>query len=148
MMNNYRTFALLFTLCLSATLYGQTGLERMAVYDVFGGRVADTRILSETYVTNDELAKYHLSVFRSVQCSSTAKGLARVERLLAQDAHGATEKEVQRDNRTIRFALFRYAQKGANNHYIIYQRRSQTDFLCVYLEGTATIQQLKKTFSK
>lgn len=147
-MNNYRTLALLLVLCLPATLCAQVGLERLAVHDLFDGRVADTRILSETYVTSDELAKYDLSVFHSIQCSTSAKGLAQVERLLTVDERRATEKEVQRENRHIQFALFRYAQKGAGNHYIIFQRRSATDFLCVYLEGTATIQQLKKTFSK
>ena len=55
---------------------------------------------------------------------------------------------MQRTKRRTQFALFRYAQKNGTNHYIIYQRRSQTDFVCVYLEGTASIQQLKKTFTK
>lgn len=144
----YRLLALLLVLCLSVTTYGQTGLERLAVHDVFSGRLANTRILSETHVTGDELAKYHLSVFRSVQCSTSAKGFAQAERLLTQDEQKATEKEVQRTNRRTQYALFRYAQKDGTNHYIIYQRRSQTDFVCVYLEGTASIQQLKKTFNK
>ncbi len=95
-----------------------------------------------------ELAKYNLSVFRSVQCSTSAKGFTQAESLLAQDEQKATEKEVQRANRRTQFALFRYGQKDGTNHYIIYQRRSQTDFVCVYLEGTANIQQLKKTFNK
>ena len=146
--NPYRLLALLLALCLAVITYGQTGLERLAVHDVFSGRLADTRILSETHVVGDELAKYHLSVFHSVQCSTSAKGFARAERLLTQDEQKATEKEVQRTNRRTRFALFRYAQKDGTNHYIIYQRRSQTDFVCVYLEGTASIEQLKKTFNK
>ena len=146
--NPYRLLALLLALCLAVITYGQTGLERLAVHDVFSGRLADTRILSETHVVGDELAKYRLSVFHSMQCSTSAKGFAQAERLLTRDGQKATEKEVQRTNRRTRFALFRYAQKDGTNHYIIYQRRSQTDFVCVYLEGTASIEQLKKTFNK
>ena len=146
--NPHRSIALLLVLCLTVTVWGQTGLERMAVHNVFSGQLTGTRILSETHVTGDALAKYHLNVFRSVQCSTNAKGIEQTERLLAQDEQKATEKEVQRTNRRTRSSIFRYAQTDGTNHYIIYQRRSQTDFVCVYLEGTASIQQLKKIFDK
>ena len=140
--------ALLLTLSFATSIHAQTALERMAVHEVFSGKVADTRFLSETHVEGEQLAKYHLTIFRSVQCNTTAKGFMQVERLLTHDEQNATEKEVQRTNQRTQFALFRYAQKDGTNHYIIYQRRSPTDFVCVYLEGTASIQQLKKTFCK
>ena len=92
--NPYRSLALLLVLCLAVTAHGQTGLERLAVHDVFSGQLADTRILSETHVTGDELAKYHLSVFHSVQCNTSAKGFAQAERLLTQDEQKATEKNL------------------------------------------------------
>lgn len=143
-----RFVALCLALSLAAVGHGQEGLESLALSDVFSGKVAQARIVSETHVEGSGLTKYQLTVFRSVQCTSSAQGFTRLERLLARDEASTTEKEVQRSNHRTQFALFRYKQKDGSNHYIIYQRRSPTDFTCVYLEGSASIQQLKQTFCK
>ena len=147
-LTHYRFTALVLMLCLAAALHAQTDLERLSMREVFSGCVADTRILSETRVEGEQLAKYHLTAFHSVQGSTTAKGFVQLERLLTADEKTVNEKEVQRTNQSIQFALFRYGQKDGTNHYLIYQRRGRTDFVCVYLEGTASVQQLKKTFCK
>lgn len=136
---------MLLAMCLSSMLRAQ---DRMAVAPLFKGRLADVQVLSETHVEGEQLKKYMLTVFHSVQCRTSVTGFRQVEQLLARDEQKATEKEVQRRNQTTSFALLRYKQTNGTNHYIIYKRRGQTDFVCVYLEGNASVEQLKNIFYK
>lgn len=112
-----------------------------------------------TSVAGEKVAKYDFNLFRSVEGTATPKAFQYIEHCLAEDEKVAIDKEIRRVNGETRFALLRFRHPDTkklyenekyieNVCYILYQRKDSKNFTCVYIEGTATIEQLRKMFCK
>lgn len=147
-LNTQRIAFLALALLLSLTAMAQSGLKDLNCHRLFDTKMPGVRILTETHVEGSRVAKYNLKVFRSIQCSVTEQALVTTEMLLRADEAKASSKELVRKDDDTQFAILSYKQPRNMKHYLIFKKKSNSEFTLVYMEGTATIEQLKKIFYK
>lgn len=140
-----RLCCLLFSALLGAmTLYAQKELH---IAPLFQGELIAPTAKVETIAKNRQIAAYHLNLFHSIRCTLDAAALLPLERLVRADATAAVEKEIELREGRLHYALLRLPPLQKKQRYLCYQRNA-TGALIVYMEGTASLEQLKRMFSK
>ena len=127
--------AILAALPLSA----QKGLR---IDEVFKGNIVNEQALQESLVKGESLAPYKLKVLHTVKFTTSSTQRDRVEALFMED---------MKDGH-LYYAIVQIADTRKGLHrYICYQSRSNTEehtITLVYLEGKASLADLRKTFKK
>ncbi len=92
--------------------------------------------------------KYGIDIFeRSVYRDIGKEDYDKIAELVISDAKNAVAKEViYREGRLV-YALLRMPSHGRINRFIAFQAGRQ-DLTVVYMEGEATLEELKKLFAK
>ena len=75
----------------------------------------------------------------------------QVAALVGADAHEAAVKETEKVGDLLTYALVQPASRGKMNRYLCYQAREvgeEWKVTLLYLEGTATLEDLRKVFDK
>lgn len=134
-----------FALATLATAQAQKGLHTNALFE---GQIVPRERMVETFVKGRKLAPYRLSTFRSLRLPVSDAELLRIERLVRTDAATARDKETELHGGRLIYALLRLVPQGETQRYLCFQRTSQGAVTVVYLEGTATLQELKNMFKK
>lgn len=117
--------------------------------NVFAEKVGGVKTVSETVVEGKQLSKYHLTLFHSLQCSASSKGMSQIYKLIEKDVEaGAAEKDVRKDADGFKFVLLKVDDSEVQAKYLIFQRKSPKEFVLVYLEGKVSPTQLKEMFNK
>lgn len=143
-----RKLLLIFALCLGVLLpaYAQKGLQ---IDNLFSGKLVDMSMVSESIVSGKKLVPYNLDYFRSVRFMADEKQISKVTKWIRDDAQLAEEQDMESENGRLVYALLKFPRRMEKNRYVGYQvkRISGKDYVTVvYMEGSATVEDLKVIF--
>jgi len=144
-MRHAHIFCIVLMLATAITAYAQEGLT---IGQLFDGRFRSDQHVMETHITGGQLNKHHLDIYRSLSLfrpdASTAENL---EKTVRQDGAHARSREIQYKNGKLYYGFYQLPRHGGNNRYLFYlnQLASGGDkIIIIYMEGTATREQVKK----
>lgn len=150
-MKHIRMLALMLLVGIGTTAFAQTQ-RWFESLDIVECQKEGLKQKVATCVAGEKVRKYNLDLFRSVEGTATPKAFDYIEKCLRADEKVAVDKEIRRENGKTKFALLRFKCPFNNSPkyacYIIYQSKGKNGFTCVYLEGNASVKQLKEMFSK
>ena len=117
----------------SSRLSAQTGLNVAPLFTKFSGK--ETPDVTSVTLRGSKVEPYQLSLFRSITFHTTGH-TAEVERLVQADARTAS-----------------YHESGTKSGHLYYRnntlsKKAEPTLTLIYMEGTATLETLKRTFSK
>lgn len=139
---------LLALLLLAATASAQRGLK---CNPVFVGKVVPRKQMVVTEVYGSSMAAYKLDYYRGVSFQVDEAQAKNVAALVEQDAKEAAVKETEKVGEFLTYALVQPNSSGRMNRYLCYQARrigEKWKITLLYLEGVATLDDLKKMFDK
>ena len=142
-------------LCLTSLLlftgaaFAQKGLN---CYPVFQGKVIPERQMVVTEVRGNSMATYKISYYRSVRFQVDTLTARKVADLVEADALTADSAETEKTGELLTYGLIQLKPLGNTRRYLCYQARP-TEFhgwmiTMIYLEGTATLKDLRSMFEK
>lgn len=139
-MNMKRTSSLILTLLCCCTLaLAQKGLTIQTAFD----ELAVRENVTEVVMNSSKLKEYRLSFFHSIEVKTpSAAERQQIEMCVKADAANAILSE---EGGTHRF--YEMTQQKGLHRYILYRRDGQVLTL-IYLEGKATLKQIKTYFQK
>ena len=107
---------------------------------------------TEVMVQGKELESYDLTLFRSVTFKDGNALSSKVEQWIEADTRNAYDKEVGRINGQLYYGFFCLPPHKGKNRYLFYRNATlqpngkDQSLTVVYMEGYATLEQLKKMF--
>lgn len=145
-----RKLLLIVALCavFHFSAYAQKGLQ---IDSLFQGRLVDMSVTTESIVSGRKLKPYNLDYFRSVRFKADERQVAKVVGWIRNDAQISEEQDMESENGRLVYALLRFPRRMDKNRYVGYQvkRIGGGDYVTVvYLEGEATVQDLKVIFKQ
>ena len=120
-------------------------------YPVFHGKVVPGKLMVVTEVRGSSMAAYKLDYYRGVSFQVGEALTRQVAALVEADADEAAIKETEKIGDLLTYALVQPASSGKMNRYLCYQARKVGDdwkVTLLYLEGAATLDDLRKMFDK
>ncbi|MBQ8277763.1 MAG: hypothetical protein IJY00_04890 [Bacteroidaceae bacterium] len=145
-----RVILFLLWVCAATCLPAQDGLQVAALFD---GRYRKSPDVIEVMLQGKKVRPYGLTLFRSLTLPVHTVDVSYVESLVKSDGAKAGDKEVGMKGRRLYYGFYGLSPKGNLNRYIFYRNNSlQTGkkpvLTIIYMEGTATIAELKARFGK
>ena len=147
-----------FTLTLVALLLAAVAVAQtkdLRVKDVFDGKVIPQSRMVTTFVSGETLEPYNLSLFHSVKMKVSPQEMTtiwdRINADITTHPVEAKDSEYGRENGLVSYLIARIDRVGKVNHYLCYQCYEvggQYNITLVYIEGKASMTELKKTFKK
>ena len=137
-------------LCASA----QQGLQ---INEIFEGKVIDKQCMLESLVKGENLAPYNLKVLHTVKLAANDEVRAKVDHLFNEDmkeriSDDDSNMELESRDGFIYYAIVQLTNNKEGTHrYICYQCKEKSnhhEITLVYMEGKATLADLRKTFKK
>ena len=140
---------LLSLLLYTGAAFAQKGLN---CYPVFQGKVIPERQMVMTEVRGDGMATYKLSYYRSVRFQVDTLTARKVAAMVEADAFAADSAETEKTGELLTYGLVQLKPMGITRRYLCYQARP-TEYhgwviTIIYLEGSATLQDLRSMFEK
>ena len=140
---------LMSLLLFSGAAFAQKGLN---CYPVFRGKVIPERQMVMTEVRGDGMATYKLDYYRSVRFHVDSLTARKVAAMVEADAVAADSAETEKTGELLTYGLIQLKPFGIMRRYLCYQAR-ETEFkgwmiTIIYLEGSATLQDLRSMFEK
>lgn len=136
------------TCCVSIS-QAQKGLH---ISDFFEKNFAKATMV---HIEGSELKPYHLTLYRSVSFSDTYLVVDAMEKSVLADARQAYSKETGNLGGRLYYAFLALPPLAGRhaNRYIFYRNASlreggKDELTLVYMEGSATMDELKKLFKK
>ncbi len=129
----------------------QRGLH---IDQLFGSELRNRKGSTEVLVTGREAARYGLTLFRSLTFQASQEEMLWTESLVRADRAGATSMEEARRNARLYYGFYELkAQPEGKGRYLFYrngqlEKGSAGKLTVIYMEGTATIDELKRRFSR
>ena len=141
---------ILSIIALMATISMLNAQDGLAVAQLFEGQYRDKENVTEVYMEGKVLRAYDLSLFRSMTVANDTAIAGQMERLVAVDARKAIDKEIGSKGGRIYYAFLAF-NDGGTHRYIFFrngmlQEGSKPEAAIIYMEGDATLENLKKTF--
>ena len=137
-------------LCASA----QQGLQ---INEVFEGKVVAKQYMQESLIKGDNLAPYKLRLLHTAKFSANNSQRAKVDHLFNEDMNeriSDDESNMEMESRDgfLYYAIVQLTDNEKGTHrYICYQckpKSTKFDITIVYMEGEASLADLRKTFKK
>lgn len=124
----------------------QTGLHIAQLFDGPFKRRTDA---TEVYMKGRSVRDYGLSIFRSLSVSYPPDDRL-MERLVRLDARQAVNKEESYKGTALYYGFYQLPQYKGLNRYIFYKhtRTKKQPATLIYMEGKASIQEIKRRFMK
>ena len=141
-------------LCVSLCAFAQKGLR---INDVFEGKVVSKSQMKESLIKGDNLAAYKLKVLHTAKFTTHNTNREEVEKLFSQDMENRLSDddenmELESRNGRLYYAIVQLTDSEKDAHrFICYQCRDNKgryDITLVYMEGSASLSDLRKTFKK
>ena len=132
----------------SGAAFAQRGLSCNAI---FRGRVISSDRMIRTEVRGSSMTTYKLDFYRSVQFQVDEKEALEVAALVKADAEAAISAETEMTGDLLTYALVQPAGRGKTHRYLCYQARPEGPawvITILYLEGSATLEDLRSMFDK
>ena len=137
-------------LCASA----QEGLH---INEVFEGKLLDKEEMQESLIKGESLEPYKLEVLHTIKFAASSKERAKVNALFTKDmeeriSNDDSNMEYESHDGYIYYAIVQLTDSKKGRHrYICYQCRDKSDHYDItlaYMEGKASLSDLRKTFKK
>lgn len=148
-------------LCLASVFtLAQKGLS---VNDIFDGDVVEKQYMTQSQVRGSQIADYGLTLFRSIKFKATDSERKIIERAVKEDIKASLDLEMGSYNGDyLHHCIMTLHEYGAprdrvvtehmHKRYICYQctrmKNGQYAVTLVYMEGTASLKELRKLFNK
>lgn len=133
---------ILFLLVLPGSLLGAWAQKGLAIQTVFD-EMAVKKNVTEVVMGPGRLKNYKLSFFHSLEIKAASETeRQRIETLMGKDVAGAVLHEETPEHR-----LYELPQRKGTHYYIFYRCTGQTITL-IYIEGKASLNQIKNYFQK
>ena len=148
------SFLSLIIFALALPLAAQDGLE---INKIFKGEVVNEKAMKESLVKGDNLAPYKLRVLHTAKFTIGDSRRDEVEALFEEDMKGRLSEDDENLELEYRDGHLYYAivqltdSKKGLHRYICYQCRKTmggNGITLVYMEGKASLADLRKTFKK
>lgn len=124
----------------------QTGLH---VAQLFDGSFKRRSGATEVYMKGRSVRDYGLNVFRSLSVSTSMLDEVRLmEQLVRLDARYAVNKEESYKGKALYYGFYQLPRYKGLNRYLFYKHTRQQPVTLIYLEGKASIQEIKRRFLK
>ena len=125
----------------------QAGLH-IAPY--FDGRFDNNKRVVTLYATGKSLKEFHLTLYRSLTFEGQMAAVNQIEKAVAMDAKQAIEQETGHKEGQLVYAFYCLPPRSKKNDQVryIFFRRTKTKSILVYMEGYATLDEIKKMFTK
>lgn len=120
-------------------------------YPVFQGKVVPRKQMVVTEVRGSSMTAYQLDYYRGISFLANEALTRKVAALVEADADGAAVNETEKVGDLLTYALVQPLSTGKMNRYLCYQAREVGDkwkVTILYLEGAATLDDLRKMFDK
>lgn len=150
----HRIFFILITLILSIPLYAQKGLH---IAPFFNGQFHNRNDATEILLKGHKLEPYRLSLFRSITLSAAAPEVRTIEQAVLADGATAIDKEMSYSgaNKHLYYGFYQLKRSGSVRRYLFFRNNSlnpphsrKHTVTLIYMEGTASIEDLKRNFGK
>jgi hypothetical protein len=147
---------IIISLLCSITL-STTAQEGLRINEVFEGHVVSKQFIRESLIKGDNLAPYNLKVLHTAKCEANSRERITMEQLFEEDmkqriSDDNSNMEMESRDGHLYYAIVQIADTKKGTHrYICYQcrdRSSHFDITLVYMEGKASLADLRKTFKK
>ena len=130
---------ILLLLSLHLSLWAQKGLAIQAAFD----ELAVRKNATEVVLSGKRLKNFHLSLFHSLEIKNpSAADRQHISLLVQADAAQAITKE-----ETPVHSFYELPQRKGMHSYILYRNNGQALTL-IYIEGKASLKQIKQYFQK
>ena len=148
---------LLITLALIAASLPLSAQEGLRINEVFEGNIINELALQESLVKGESLEPFKLKVLHTVKFTTGNSPRDKVEALFEEDMKGRLSDnndnlELEYRDGHLYYAIVQIADTKKGLHrYICYQCRQETggnSITLVYMEGKASLADLRKTFKK
>ena len=142
---------------LASIALGAAAQEGLHINEVFEGKVIAKQYMQESLVKGQNLAPYKLKVLHTVKFSGDETHRSKVDALFNMDmqeriSDDDSNMEFESRNGFIYYAIVQLTDTKEGTHrYICYQCREKSnhyDITLVYMEGKASLADLRKTFKK
>lgn len=146
-----KTIILIIGLIMSLNVSAQSGLNIARLFD---GRYHKNKDATEVLMKGRQLNAYKLSLFRSLTLGPQSGNAATIEPLVKADGRNAIDKEMSIQGGRLAMAFYQLPSRGKTHRYIFYsnsgagRRTAASKITLIYMEGTATLSELKRTFKK
>ena len=145
-----RHLFLLFLFLLSAVGFAQTGLS---VSPFFADDFVRNSTQTSISLQGQKVKPYKLSLFRSITLSAQGEHARAIERAVLADAARAVEHEAGMKEGRLYYGFYRLSSEKGRNRYLFYRNNSlrkgdESTLILIYMEGKATIAELKRHFGK
>lgn len=138
---------LISVLCISG-IYAQ---EEMNIGPMFEGKGKWNLKFNAVFIKGESLKPYNLTLFRSITATDS-RLFEDIEKAIEKDEIKAIDKECGYINDKLYYGFFMFKpQKEKKYRYIFYRNSSlrsnePNEITIVYMEGYATLEELKKMF--
>ena len=149
---------LLITLALIAASLPLSAQEGLRINEVFEGNIINELAMQESLVKGESLEPFKLKVLHTVKFTTGNSPRDRVEALFEEDMKGRLSDdndnlELEYRDGHLYYAIVQIADTKKGLHrYICYQCRQAAmggnSITLVYMEGKASLADLRKTFKK
>lgn len=146
-----RILILAWAFTLSLALWAQKGLH---VAQLFDGRYHKKKDATEVLMKGRQLGAYKLSLFRSLTLGPQSGNANVIEPLVKADGRSAIDKELTTRGGRLAVAFYQLPSVGKTRRYLYYSNTgaagssSASQIVLIYMEGTATLDELKRSFKK
>lgn len=142
---------LFFLFCLLAVTTHAYAQSEMNVAPVFGNTTLG-KGQKEIIIKGRELKPYNLEYFRSQTLKTTPGQRDAIEKLVKADGQEAADKEIGTIGGHIYYAFYCFRKTDGSYSYLFYRNntlrnRKSQEITLIYMEGHATLEQLKKMFN-
>ena len=120
-------------------------------YPVFQGKIVPGKQMVVTEVRGSSMAAYKLDYYRGVSFQADETLAKQVAALVESDAAATESAQTEKVSGFLTYALVQPVSKRKSNRFLCYQARpigEQWKVTLLYLEGPATLEDLRKMFEK
>ena len=123
----------------------------LSCYPVFQGKIVPGKQMVVTEVRGSSMAAYKLDYYRGVSFQADEALAKQVAALVESDAAATESAQTEKVSGFLTYALVQPVSKRKSNRFLCYQARpigEQWKVTLLYLEGPATLEDLRKMFEK
>ena len=135
-------------LLFSGAAFAQRGLN---CYPVFRGKIVPAKRMIVTEARGESMATYKLDYYHSVQFQVDEETAKKVAELIQADAADAQSAQTEMTGELLTYALIQPTPFARVRRYLCYQARpvgAAWIITILYLEGSATLDDLRSMFEK
>ena len=136
----------------SLSLAAQSGFH---IGPLFGNRYQNRKDATEVLLRGKRVKPYKLTLFRSLTLQPQGREATTLEQLVLKDGQTAIDKEVSLRNGHVYYAFYQLPMAKGQKRYLFFRnnalaptRSQKADLTLIYMEGSATLSELKQYFKK